>query len=134
MSDPKILIVDDDSMSLALLEIILSDAGIRHVYKAFDGVEALELYEDALCDNPYSVVFLDISMPGMDGLDVLSRIRCMEDEADYRAIIIMATGDNTQETVIKSMVDLDADDHVGKPYNREEIYESLVRHGVISGT
>ena len=54
-------------------------------------------------------------------------IRIVEFDAGYRATIIMATGDNSSETVAKSLIELDADDHVGKPYNRNEIHESLVK-------
>jgi CheY-like chemotaxis protein len=131
MSNPKVLIVDDDELNLCLLEMILMDEGISLIDTARNGLEALELYEDALLETPYQAVFLDIYMPVMDGQEALKRIRRVEEEADYRATIIMATGDNSQETVVKSMVENDADDHVSKPYNRVEIHESLVRHGVI---
>jgi CheY-like chemotaxis protein len=132
MTGRKVLIVDDDEMNLGMLEMILMDEGISHIDKACNGMEALELYEDALFEHPYSAVFLDINMPVMDGQEVLKRIRAVEDDADYRATIIMATIDNSQETVVKSMLRHDADDHVCKPYNREEIHESLVRNGLLS--
>jgi two-component system chemotaxis response regulator CheY len=134
MADPKVLIVDDDDMNVALLAMILEEEGIRNIDKAYDGVEALELFEEALREAPYRAVFLDITMPGMNGLEVLKRIRRIEDDANYsyRSIIIMATGDTATETIVKTMVELDADDHIGKPYDRNEIYVSIVRHGIIS--
>jgi CheY-like chemotaxis protein len=70
-------------------------------------------------------------MPFMDGQEALKRIRTIEDDIDHRAVIIMATVDNSHETVVKSMVNYDADDHISKPYDREEIHASLVRHGLI---
>ena len=132
MPNPKVLIVDDDDMNVALLEMMLMEEGISRIDTAYDGVKALELYEDALFETPYSAVFLDITMPGMDGFEVLRRIRRLEEEADHRSIIIMATADTETETVIKTTVELDADDHIGKPYNRNEIYDSIVRHGIIA--
>ncbi len=134
MSNPKVLIVDDDDMNVALLEMMLMEEGLSRIDMAYDGAKALELYEESLFETPYSAVFLDITMPGIDGFEVLRRIRRIEEEADHRTIIIMATGDTDTETVIKTTVELDADDHIGKPYNRNEIYDSLVRHGIIASS
>ena len=131
MSNPKVLIIDDEEMSLFLLEMILLDEGINCIDKAMNGMEALEMYKDALCETPYDTVFLDIQLPIMNGLEVLKRMRAAANEADYRTTIIMATGDSSLATIQKSLLDLDADDHIGKPYNRDEIHAALVKHGVI---
>ena len=132
MEKVKVLIADDDLLSLAILEMILRNEGIRQIDMAHNGMDALEFYEDALCHRPYDVVFLDIEMPVMDGLETLKQIRLIEDEADYRAMIIMATHDDSHETVLKTMGALDADDHIGKPYKRDEIHGALVSHGLVS--
>jgi len=131
MKNLKVLIVDDEEMSLFLLEMILMDKGISHLDKAQNGREALEMYEDSLCETPYDAVFLDIQLPDINGLEVLKRIRQVEDGADYRATIIMATGDSSLETIQKSLIDFDADDHVSKPYCRDEIHEALVKNAVL---
>ena len=132
MDNPRVLIADDDEMNLIMLEMILTDEGVNRIDKACNGRDALEMFEDSLCENPYVAVFLDISMPIMDGLEALKNIRAIEDEADYRTTIIMATGDNSSETVAKSLVELDADEYVAKPYSRAEIHEALARHGVVA--
>jgi CheY-like chemotaxis protein len=131
MIEVKALIADDDDMNTALLEMILMQLGISQIDKAYNGLEAWEMFEDALCEEPYRVVFLDITMPGMNGIEVLKRIRNLENESDTRSVIIMATGDNTHDTIVKTLLDNDADDHIGKPFNREEISESLVRLGIL---
>jgi CheY-like chemotaxis protein len=131
METLRALIADDNEMNVALLEVILMQVGINQIDKAYNGLDAFEMFEDALFEHPYSVVFLDIDMPGMNGVDVLKKIRKTEDESDTRSIIIMATGDNTHDTVFKTIVDHDADDHIGKPFKRNEILESLIKHGLI---
>jgi CheY-like chemotaxis protein len=84
MHNPKVLIVDDEEMSLFLLEMILVDEGFSRIDKAQDGGEALELYEDANFEDCYDAVFLDIQLPDMSGLEVLRRIRDFDEESDCR--------------------------------------------------
>jgi DNA-binding response OmpR family regulator len=132
MHTRKILIVDDEEMSLFLLEIILVDEGFSLIDKAKDGNEALELFEDANLNDPYDAVFLDIQLPDMSGLEVLKRIRAFDEESDCRTTIIMATGDSSLATIQQSIMDLDADDYISKPYNRDEIHDALFKNGVIS--
>jgi len=80
----RILIVDDSSMSRRIVRGILESAG-HEVAEAADGMAALERYS---LDRP-DLVLLDLVMGGMYGLDVLEKLREMDD----RVRVIVATAD-----------------------------------------
>ncbi len=89
-----ILVVDDSSLSRRISRRILEGAGHR-VAEAEDGMSALELY---FLDKP-DLVLLDVTMKGMDGLEVLKRLR----ELDPQARVVIATADvqNTTRTIAR---------------------------------
>jgi len=80
----RILIVDDSSMSRRIVRGILESAG-HEVSEAADGMAALERYS---LDRP-DLVLLDLVMDGMYGLDVLQKLREMDDQVR----VIVATAD-----------------------------------------
>ena len=87
----KILIVDDSNLARRGTRKILEDAG-HQVVEAQDGLAALELY---FTEKP-ALTLLDVTMKGMDGIEVLKRIR----ELDGQARVIIVTADvqsSTQE-------------------------------------
>jgi len=86
---PRILIVDDSSMSRRIVRGILESAG-HEVAEAADGLTALERYS---LEKP-DLVLLDLVMGGMGGLDVLQKLR----EMDGQARIIVATADIQSST------------------------------------
>ena len=101
----KILIVDDEKD----LCTILSDALSRDHYRvvtAFNGKTALQLAKKEKPD----LILLDIKMPGMDGIEVLRKIKKMKKEI----VVIMFTGYGTLETAREAMK-LGAYDYVTKP-------------------
>lgn len=111
MGKKPILIVDDEknirltmSQSLEPLEI--------PVHTAVNGEEALQ----KLREEPFGLVFLDLKMPGMDGMEVLRLIK--EDWPKTRVIIITAHG--TIETAVEAMK-LGAVDFIQKPFTPGEI-------------
>jgi two-component system chemotaxis response regulator CheY len=86
---PKILIVDDSSLSRRISRSILVEAGYEVVESA-DGMSALENYA---LEKP-DLVFLDMTMKGMNGLEVLTKLR----EMDPTARVVMATADIQSST------------------------------------
>lgn len=111
----KILIVDDSAMSRRILRSILEGAG-HNVIEADDGMLALEKY---YLDKP-DIVLLDLIMKGMLGMEVLRKIRMM----DERARIVVATADI--QTSTKAMTEAEgATAFVTKPFVGERILETV---------
>ena len=105
----RALLIDDDPKLAELLTTYLGphDVALRH---AADGGRGLE----ALAQGGVDVVLLDIMMPGMDGLDVLRRIRA---QSGVPVLMLTARGDETDRVV---GLELGADDYLPKPvYPRE---------------
>ena len=70
-----VLIVDDNSTSLAVLREYLTSWGFT-VYETFSGIEALEkLYQAVSCDEPFGISFIDTDMPKMDGVTLGEKIK-----------------------------------------------------------
>jgi signal transduction histidine kinase len=103
---PRILLVDDDPVNLMLLERILAVEYSTH--KVSSGHAALE----ALQQEPYDLVLLDIMMPMMDGLEVLGVLRAQETTASLPVILISARSDNDD---IVLGLQRGANDYITKP-------------------
>ncbi|MBI5178801.1 MAG: response regulator [Nitrospinae bacterium] len=110
---PKVLLVDDDKADRVLFRHFVNRTDVE-ILEAASGHEALALLEN---ERP-SVVLADVNMPGMDGLELLERIRANQRTKDIPVIIV--TGDMHMETREKSFR-LGADDFVMKPLQAEEI-------------
>jgi signal transduction histidine kinase/FixJ family two-component response regulator len=109
--DFHILVVDDERDIRDGSERILSRKGYK-VTKASNGEEALQCVEK----TPFSIVLLDLKMPGMDGLEVLRLIR----ESHPETLIIVITGYATIETAIEAMK-LGAYDFIPKPFKPDQL-------------
>ncbi len=109
--DALVLIVDDEQDIRDASERILSRIGYR-VQKASRGDEAL----DILNKNSIDIVLLDLKMPGMDGMEVLTRIR----ERSTEIQVIVITGYATVETAIEAMKQ-GAYDFIPKPFEPDQL-------------
>ncbi|HUR98417.1 MAG TPA: response regulator, partial [Pyrinomonadaceae bacterium] len=111
----KVLIVDDSAMSRRMLSRILESAG-HSVIQAEDGAGGLEMF---FLEKP-DLVFLDLTMKDMYGLDVLGKIR----EIDPGARIIIASADIQDQT--RDMVnDAGANAFVNKPLSPEKVLSAV---------
>ncbi|ATW26893.1 sigma-54-dependent transcriptional regulator [Candidatus Formimonas warabiya] len=107
----KILLVDDEKNIRMLIEDCLEAAGYE-VFTAVDGEHGIEKF----ADNSFDLVLLDMLLPGIDGLEVLSRIKSKKPEQ----LVAMITAHGTIETAVDAMK-LGAVDYLQKPFTPEEI-------------
>ncbi len=112
----KILIVDDETTILETVSGILEDEGFL-VRTAEDGPQALRLMEN---ENLPDLVLLDIWMPGMDGLEVLEKMR---EQWPHVPVVIMS-GHGNIETAVKA-TKLGAYDFIEKPLSYEPLIVTL---------
>ena len=132
----KTLIVDDSTSVLSMMEGILNEYGIKDITQAEDGLQAMEHFERALLSGaPFSLIFLDIVMPVLDGQETLARMRAIEKKAgitgDDRAIIIMATSLHSTEDMIRALIDGDCTDYLVKPFEAEDVHTMLVKYAFL---
>jgi two-component system phosphate regulon sensor histidine kinase PhoR len=109
--DASVLVVDDEQDIRDASERILSRVGY-HVQKASRGDEALDILNKERVD----ILLLDLKMPGMDGLEVLERIR----KQNTQIQVIVITGYATVETAIEAMKQ-GAYDFIPKPFEPDQL-------------
>ncbi len=112
-----VLLVDDDDSLRRVLEHHLTQASYE-VITARDGAEGLTQF----MEHPVGVTITDVLMGGMDGMELLRRIRAMNEEA----VVIVITAHGTIEAAVEAMK-LGALDYITKPFNREELLLTVER-------
>jgi CheY-like chemotaxis protein len=118
---PRILIADDDAATRHGVARLLENAGFE-ISEAADGSAALE----AIHKNKFDLVFLDVWMPQLSGLEVLAQIRSGPD----RPKVIVMTSDGTSETLLRAIKE-QAYDYLNKPFSPRQAVEVAQR--VLSG-
>ena len=110
----RILVADDDPVSLLLLESTLTEWG-DEVVTARNGVAAWEVLRRA--DAP-RLAILDWIMPGLDGLEICRKVRA-ESEAP-NVYLIMLTGKTGAHDIVQG-IEAGADDYVNKPFDEQQL-------------
>jgi|MudIll2142460700_1097286.scaffolds.fasta_scaffold696730_1 CheY-like chemotaxis protein len=91
----RILVVDDDQGILDSFDVLLGDR--YDLVKAENGYEALQILES----NPPTLMFLDIRMPGLSGIDLMRKVH--KDQKDVRVVVITATNQEKTEEEARSL-------------------------------
>ena len=110
MDRNTILVIDDDRNILAIIEMYLKKEGYE-VVTCERGDTAIEAFRKAAP----SLVVLDVMLPGMDGWEVLAKLR---EESSVPVIMLTAKGDTTDRI---QGLDLGADDYMAKPFEAKEL-------------
>jgi two-component system alkaline phosphatase synthesis response regulator PhoP len=113
----KVLIVDDDSITVKLLTSILEKHGFS-VNSAFSGTEAISY----LKQSKANAVLLDLNLPDMKGFEVLKYVRSHPVHNSI-AIIIVTGIDDELETILG--LEMGADDYIVKPFHQRELIARL---------
>ena len=113
-----VLVADDDEDILMLVRAVLERSGCE-VMSARNGAEALELARS----RPPHLAVLDVTMPEVDGLEVLRRLRSEEDTAGMPVLLLSA---RVQEADIREGLEAGATGYVAKPFSPRDLAARVV--------
>ncbi|MGC4098012.1 MAG: response regulator [Nitrospira sp.] len=117
---PILLMVEDEEDTADLIKLIMKEEGFLVVHAA-DGRQALEQIDNM---PPPDIILLDIQIPHVSGLSVLSMIRS---KPEWNAVpVVMLTADSAHADVRKAM-ELRVQDYILKPFKREVLVSRLHR-------
>ena len=114
----RVLVIDDDKNMVSAIKRILINDGSFEVDAAYDG------FDGGLKINTFKpdLVLLDIKMPGIDGLEVLKRIKENPETKHIRVIIVSAYLDDDIGQKVK---ELGGDGVIDKPFKKEELLKKI---------
>jgi len=115
---PKILCVDDNPANLKLIEAFLSDFSVE-IQLASNGRQAV----DRCKETEFDLIFMDIQMPDMDGLEATQFIRCTSHY--YKSSPIIALTAHAMKGEKNRLLQQGMDDYLTKPINQNQLRESI---------
>jgi signal transduction histidine kinase/CheY-like chemotaxis protein len=124
LKDYTLLLAEDVELNKEILESLLEPTGIQIVW-AQNGREAVALCQKSV--EAFDLIFMDLQMPEMDGLEATRRIRAM-DNTRARKIPIIAMTANVFREDIERCIAAGMNDHVGKPLNLAAILGKLRKY------
>ena len=118
MSKLKILAVEDNHQTMRLLQNMLAEIGIREVFTARTGPEALEFLDDR--DNLVDVILCDWKLPEISGFEILRHVR----KADPDIPFLMVTGASDPTSVLKAKRN-GVTGYLVKPFSKADLSKKI---------
>ena len=122
MQNATILVVDDTPMNITLVELFLKDSRIV-VDTSLDGATALV----KAAKKKYDIIFIDRRMPGMDGFEVLRRIRSDIAGVNAGSVFILLTADERNSIREQALAE-GFTDYLSKPFDSSALENILRKH------
>jgi two-component system, NarL family, sensor histidine kinase BarA len=119
-NDLNVMVVDDHAGNLRLAEVFLSELGVS-VHSCRSGVEAVQMFPR----RRFDLIFMDIQMPGMDGIETTLRLREMESEGQRVPIVALTAHALASER--QQLLNAGMDDYLTKPVNEKQLTHILER-------
>ena len=120
ISEISILIVDDDRYFASLLRTIVRAFGVKTIHEAPNAVAALE----ALNSTPIDMAFVDLAMPGIDGIELIEMVRHSVDSPNRALPIIVLTADSRRDSIMKA-IEVGADLYLTKPVRSHDVHSHM---------
>jgi signal transduction histidine kinase len=118
----SVLLAEDNEVNVYLFKAMLEGQGLQ-IDVASNGLTALDLAQS----RRYAMIFMDVQMPGMDGLSVTRELRRFEAESGRARMPIIALTANAYEADIESSIAAGCDLHIAKPFTKPQLVEALFR-------
>jgi signal transduction histidine kinase/CheY-like chemotaxis protein len=118
----RILVVDDNILILKSLERLLKNLGLKNITTAKDGQDALEIVK---INEPFDIIFMDISMPIMNGIEATKEIRKFKQEKKRKSYIVALTGNALPMSLEEQSIEWKMDGILTKPATKQEIIQIL---------
>lgn len=123
----KVLVADDNSTNIEVVSRMLKLESVYDVTIAKDGQEAFDLVKGSMAKNEsFDVIFMDVQMPNVDGLQSTRLIRGM----GYKSPIVALTA-FSEESNVKDCIDSGMDEFLSKPIRRPQLKQVLKRFATI---
>lgn len=121
---PRILVADDNSINQNVVRSMLAMEGYRDVSMVADGLEAVEAVKQAMAaEELFDLVFMDVQMPKMDGLEATRQLR---QAVGYAGPIVALTA-LADESNVKVCMDLGMNEFLSKPVGRQQVRKLMAR-------
>jgi len=123
LSPMRVLIVDDDAYNREALLRFLNKPNIELEF-AENGVKAIEKVKD----NLYTIIFMDMEMPIMNGMESMTQIRAIEKGSNLpvKSMIIALSGHDDRQTIDKCLA-AEFDDYLVKPVEKTTLYRKIIQ-------
>lgn len=123
------LLVDDNELNIEIAKFFLEDNGME-VTCAYDGKEAVDIFEKSE-DGYFGVIYMDILMPNMNGLDATREIRALN-RKDAKKVPIIAVSANTFSDDVFESRKAGMNKHLGKPLDEEKMIKAYKQCAVLN--
>lgn len=130
----RTLVVEDDFVSRKILQALLTPFGPCDI--AVNGAEAVIAFQLAIqAEEPYHLICMDITMPGMNGNETLVQIRSIEEQMGLKGLdrtrVIMTTG-STDPKDVRSAFRSECDAYLVKPIQKPRLMDQLMELGLFA--
>lgn len=124
LSEVRVLVAEDNELNMEIIRSFLEDLGC-HVDSAFNGQQAVEVFKESPKGN-YHMIFMDVMMPVMDGLEAARLIRT-SGHPDCETIPIIAVSANAFDEDIKRSLASGMNAHLSKPIEQKKLIQVVQR-------